>query len=171
MSNMRIVCPECGCLEMDIDEKKIVTVDGPSSSRAKCPACSWEGPLAAAPMMADSDAIWDTQRAWQLILVVATKHAAGPMIQALEFLGYVPKLLNGPTKEVPPNMVDKHNKVAAQIREDVSRAMFEGMVASTIEASIDGWKKWKDTMGTSYGIEVPKGGLDIETEEFNPNVS
>lgn len=158
MSNIetRHVCPQCANIELEVSEAQVIA-DGPSASKAYCPACQWAGPLNEVQLLASSDAMWDLQRTWNLLLVVMHKHGAGPMIQALEFLGYLPRELQAANEDVPEHALEAHNQLAQELRDKVSRAMFEALVTSVITSSTEAWKEWHDKLGDITNLPEPKG--------------
>lgn len=132
-------CPECGCPDLIIEKKGLVDSSGGSLATAECPICTWEGKLSDTVGMATTEQLWTIERIGDLLLKVTHKHAAGPMIQALEHVGLIPKML--PPKEYSTvggkqgekNREDQrkrreHNEVVQKIRDRVARASFAALI-------------------------------------------
>jgi hypothetical protein len=56
---------------------------------ASCPNCGWKGSLKSAAGILTTEKVYNTQAIALLLFHVTAKHAAGPLAQALAFVGLV----------------------------------------------------------------------------------
>jgi hypothetical protein len=124
----RHCCPDCGSIDLVVTSKGLLGADGKSLSRATCPNCAWEGPLKDTIGLATTEQVWTTERIAEVMLRVSSKHAAGPLIQLLEYIGLVPAMQEGTSSEARG-----HNDIVQLIRDRVARSTFEGMVTAAFE--------------------------------------
>lgn len=95
MADARHFCPECGNIELTVEDKLVAHVFiGDGSNRTKCPNCGWEGTLAETIGAVSSEQFWDLNRVANVLLRVVAKHAAGPFVQVLEFVGLMERPLD-----------------------------------------------------------------------------
>lgn len=122
-------CPDCGSIDMEISGQGILSASGDSTATATCPNCAWKGPLADTLGLATTETLWTVERIGELMIRLMGVHAAGPMVQAYEHVGLIPR-------EVPEdeNLTDNaradHNEMVQAIRNRVMTAI----VAAAIEA-------------------------------------
>lgn len=89
MSNQIYICPACGCPDLEAEKSSIIV---PAKERkVSCPNCKWEGPLSDTAGVLTSENVYDTKAVLNLLLFTTTKHAAGPIAQALIFIGLLEK--------------------------------------------------------------------------------
>lgn len=89
MASQIYICRQCGCPDL-VTEKTSLVIEA-KDRKAACPNCKWEGPLSEAAGIYTKDKVYDTKEVVNLLLHVTTKHAAGPIAQALEFIGLLEK--------------------------------------------------------------------------------
>lgn len=89
MSTQLFICPKCGCPDLLV-KKGSVIITG-KDRKASCPNCKWKGTLAEAGAIFTKEKVFDLKQVLNLLLHVTTKHAAGPLAQALEFIGLIEK--------------------------------------------------------------------------------
>lgn len=81
------ICPQCGCPDIEISQSALAL---PASQRpVRCPNCGWKAMLSDAAGIATTEKVFDTKAVLNLLLYVVTKHAAGPVSQALQFIGLI----------------------------------------------------------------------------------
>lgn len=85
MAELRPFCPTCTCLEITFSE----LAEGSGGRAAKCELCGWSGNEQDLVLVSSAEDFWDIERVGQVLLQVFTKHAIGPLIQALEHIGMV----------------------------------------------------------------------------------
>lgn len=90
MSSQLYICPTCGCPDIEEPQKSAILLP-PSSRKVYCPNCKWEGLLSEAVGVLTSENVYDTKAVLNLLLFTTTKHAAGPISQALIFIGLLEK--------------------------------------------------------------------------------
>jgi hypothetical protein len=79
------ICPQCGCPDIEVAQSSLVL---PAKERpTRCPNCKWTGMLSDAAGIASTEKLFDTKAVLNLLLYVVSKHAAGPVAQALKFIG------------------------------------------------------------------------------------
>ncbi len=89
MATQLYICKHCGCPDLEMPKTTIV-VDA-KDREVSCPNCQWKGPLSETAGIYTSEKVYDTKAVLNLLLFVTTKHAAGPIAQALEFIGMIEK--------------------------------------------------------------------------------
>lgn len=128
MREIRYFCPRCQGMELDIEMEGIIRVEGGvATNHARCKLCGWEGmhhELIGALSEAN-ELFWTGERIANALIMAATKHAAGPMLQVLELIGLIPRV-QGSAEE---------QKSAEAIREQVIRAVLEGIVTGAFETA------------------------------------
>jgi hypothetical protein len=118
-------CPKCQSLEIEETTKGIII--GSSPNRARCLLCKWEGTTneligALAPT---NEFFWTPEKVANALLIGASKYAAGPLVQLLEFIGLVPKIEGG----------KEEKQSARDIREAVVKAVLEAVVTASFETA------------------------------------
>jgi hypothetical protein len=108
------ICPECGC--PDLETPKVLVIVSAKEKKAHCPNCKWEGSLADAAGILTTENVYDTKAVLDLLLYTTMKHAAGPIAQALIFVG----------------LLDQGDQLGMNV---VMRAAIEGLVKETFEAA------------------------------------
>jgi len=114
----RYFCPECGGMELAVTTPStVVDKDGlQASNSAVCQLCGWEGTLKDTLGAVSSEEFYDIEKVGNILLRVVTKHASGPLCQALELVGII-----RPGDE--------------EGRAKVLRAAFEGCITGSFEAA------------------------------------
>ncbi len=133
-------CPDCGSIDLSIRGEGLKAPDGGSLAKAECPNCAWAGGLSDTVGFATTENVWTVERVGEVLLRVSAKHAAGPMVQVLEFTGLIPKTL----EKAPPaeenqgrnwseEELNNHNELAQIIRDRVMRRTFEAFIVAAFE--------------------------------------
>lgn len=86
MATAIYVCPACGCPDLMEPKASVLTLSA-KERKVHCPNCKWEGMLADAAGIATTERVYDTRAVLNLLLFVVTKNAAGPVAQALRYIG------------------------------------------------------------------------------------
>lgn len=147
MADARHFCPDCGSIDLVIEDKLLVHVhpESEDTHRAKCPNCGWEGPLGKTVGAVTTDQFWDIERVGEVLLRVVSKHAAGPFVQVMEFVGLLPRKMTlvdfaKSVGAVPPDHVGDvaDDSVISSWRAhcDMVDKMREGVVKAMLAASI-----------------------------------
>lgn len=144
MAEARHFCPDCGNIDLVINKAVLV---GQTSS-ASCPTCSWSGPLNKTIGAVTTEQFWDADRIGDVLLRVMATRAAGPLVQALEFIGLLPRKkepvphLNGEeisdavgnsTQAEDREAIEKHNKLAQAARDAVMQRIMEAAITAAFE--------------------------------------
>lgn len=142
----RHFCPDCGSIDLEITNRELRDAEGKSLGRAKCPNCAWEGPLTQTVGAVTQGQFWDSKRVGDLMIRVMAVHAAGPLVQALEFVGLLPRKREKPAP-LPEAATDeervkyesdlalwedpgtvKWNRAAQEARDSVMRKIMEAAI-------------------------------------------
>lgn len=83
------ICSKCGCPDLQIEKSTISLA--PTQKRVSCPNCGWAGTMNETAAILTTEKVFDTKAVLNLLLYVTTKHASGPLAQALQFIGLVEK--------------------------------------------------------------------------------
>lgn len=123
MRDVRYFCPQCQSIELEISKGLIIHAaeQGPTAS---CATCAWEGPLkeclgAIAPEGAQ---FWDANKVANLLLLVVSKYAAGPLIQVMEHVGLLPR---------------ERNSDAEELRDELLRTIIGAAVSAAFEKAAE----------------------------------
>lgn len=145
MADARHFCPDCGGIDLQIDETTtIITLEGSKPQRtAQCPNCSWSGPLTATIGAVTTEQFWDFKRVGDVLMRVIGRHAAGPFVQVMEFVGLLPRPYETPPKNADGSMwsptdLRTHNRLVREAREEILRAMIGAAIAAGFETA----EKW-----------------------------
>lgn len=103
MVDARYFCPDCGSIDLKIEQGGLEVAKG--TRECECPNCGWKGPIAKTVGAATTQQFWDTKRVGDVMIRTVGIHAAGPLVQCLEFIGLLPKKLPMP-KPGDSGMVD-----------------------------------------------------------------
>lgn len=134
MATQLYICKHCGCPDLEMPKSTIV-VDA-KDREVFCPNCKWRGPLTETAGIYTSEKVYDTKAVLNLLLYVTTKHAAGPIAQALEFIG----------------MIEKDDQEG---RDVIMRAALEGLIReSFVAAAVHSEEK-------KLGIKKPAEPSDV----------
>lgn len=151
MADARHFCPDCGNIELVIEDKLLVHVrpESEGAHRAKCPNCGWEGPLSKTVGAVTSEQFWDIERVGEVLLRVVSKHAAGPFVQVMEFVGLIPKkktlkefkeALEAQHEELGiegaiEERLVRYNAMVDHLREQVVKEMLAATITAGFEAA------------------------------------
>jgi ribosomal protein S27AE len=153
VADARHFCPDCGSIDL---------VHTPIAGNVKCPNCGWGGALSQTIGAVSREQFWDAERLAAVLLRVVTAHAAGPMVQVLEFAGILPRkigalevrgreVIDGGKRvvvETPEEMAEyiraaeirarspetkAHNARVQQMRDAVMRRIFEAAITAGFE--------------------------------------
>lgn len=129
MADARHFCPDCGNIDLIITK---AVLEGQTST-ARCPNCSWSGPLSKTIGAVTTEQFWDAERIGDVLLRVMATRAAGPLVQALEFIGLLPR-----KKEVSDDAeqraeIDKWNRLAQASRDAVMQRTMEAAITAAFE--------------------------------------
>lgn len=147
MPDARHFCPECGSIDIVVDKVSVVSADEAGHSTATCPNCSWSGSLSDSVGAVTSDQFWDAEKIGEVLLRVIATNASGPLIQALEFVGLLPKdAEHGGNREWATYCQDSRDHVMRQVFEVAVVAAFTaaGEVAQKGEKLRESFKENSD---------------------------
>lgn len=145
MATQLYICKQCGCPDLMMPKSNLV-LDA-NDKVAECPNCKWKGPLKDAAGIYTTEKIYDTKAVLDLLLHVTTKHAAGPIAQALIFIG----------------MIEADDQEAL---DKVMRAATEGLIRETFMAAAEhAAAKGKDAALRIEDIHIVTGAVDPGWQE------
>lgn len=124
MTDLQYFCPQCCGNEVRV-ERPVLLGTGPG--HAQCPLCGWQGSAddVLATPTPDHKTFWDGERVANLLIYAATHHAAGPLVQALEVVGLVPRVTGS----------EEEQRSALFVRAGVLKAVLEAVVVAGFEAA------------------------------------
>ncbi len=118
MATAIYICPQCGCPDL-VEPKRSAIVLPAKDRNVHCPNCKWEGSLDQAAGIATTERVYDSRAVLNLLLYVVTKHATGPVAQALVFIGLLdPKDQDGLDhimREATAGMIERAFVAAAEV--------------------------------------------------------
>ena len=173
MADARHFCPDCGGIDLQISRQFILLDEAEDTgATAKCPNCGWGGPLSKTVGAVTSEQFWDINRIGDVLLRVVSKHAAGPFIQVMEFVGLFQRPMT--QDQVPADWTDadirQHNELVATGREQVVKAM----LAAAISAGFEEAEKVHRTYAVTMNIPLHpalQGDEVTPTQSFGGNVT
>jgi DNA-directed RNA polymerase subunit RPC12/RpoP len=139
----RYACPDCGSIDLAVVGLGIAE----ASQKAVCPNCSWEGMVKDTIGFATTEQVWDIERVADVMLRVSNVHAAGPLVQCLEFVGILPKKLDKAPEGKSETWLAAHNSMVQQMRDFVMQETFTGMLTNCFEAAAMANKKYAAELG------------------------
>ena len=145
MAETHYACPDCGSIDLEISGEGLRDVDDKSLARAECPNCAWAGALKDTVGFATTENVFTAERLGEVMLRVSAKHAAGPLVQVLEWAGLLPPVLEAaPPAEATQGGepwtvedLERHNELAQQMRNEVMRATFEAFITASFEKAAE----------------------------------
>lgn len=154
MADERHFCPECGGIDLIFEDKLIshIRPGAKGATPAKCPNCGWEGVLSETIGAVTKEVFWDIEKISSVLLRVVAKHAAGPFVQVMEFVGLLPRkmsliLFAKSTGRVPSDHTGdvtdeqtirawrEHETLVEESRDAVLKAMLTGALTAGFEAA------------------------------------
>jgi hypothetical protein len=126
--DIQYFCPKCQGMELRIKQPEIYDVTKKNGgATAHCPLCNWTG-LAeevVAALRPENAEFWTSDRVANVMLYALTKHAVGPVLQALELVGMLPRIQGS----------DEEQASARQIREHVIKEVLANTAATAFAAA------------------------------------
>ncbi len=119
MSDIRLFCPRCGCI--DLIMPTIVGVD------LVCPSCAWTGSEAESLAAMTTEKFYGIEEVGEILLKVGAKHACGPLLSTLQHIG----LLN----KADPKRSDEYNAAVQRAQDHVMRSILEAIVVASFTAA------------------------------------
>jgi hypothetical protein len=129
MADAKRFCPECGSPDLVWTPLK----------NARCQLCGWEGDPKETTGVVTSDIIWDSERVSTVLLRVMAHHAAGPVVQALEFTGLLPRVEPRVEERGPGRILNDADKVKARLnakRQGIAQEMRDAVMRKVIEGAL-----------------------------------
>lgn len=129
-------CPKCQAMELQINS--VVNADG--AQRASCLLCKWEGDTSEliGAVSPENEKFWTGERVGSVMVMALAKHGAGPLIQAMELVGILPRVpdlgtIGGAAEEVK-RRVEEHAS-AQDIRDAIMQAVIGAAVSVAFETA------------------------------------
>jgi hypothetical protein len=129
--------------------------DGESMAWAECPNCSWKGPLSKTIGAVTSEQFWDAKRVGEAMIRVMAVHGAGPLVQALEFIGLLPR------KRLQP---EKTNDFVPELKEQYERELALFKDPSTPKWNIEAQKSRDAVMQRIMEAAITAGFEEAERQ-------
>lgn len=85
MASQLYICPVCGCPDLEVATSALKLP--PDARKVSCPNCKWTDVLTKAAGIMTTEKVFDTNAVSSLLLHVVMRHGAGPIAQALQFIG------------------------------------------------------------------------------------
>lgn len=134
-------CPQCQSIEVSVQRPLIIDPIKPNGgATASCGHCGWGGGAeeligALAP---ENEQFWTGERVANVMLGTVARHAAGPLIQVLGFLGLTPQLIDATTRDATTILEDSsHNADAQVIRDKVMQAVLAAAITAAYETAAE----------------------------------
>lgn len=166
------LCPDCGFNELLVRNQGLKGPDGESIATASCPNCGWDGPLRRTVGVLTTERLWTSKAIGDLMLRIVTRHAAGPMVQAYEFIGLLPR-----TQEIPEDGSDEeikaardHNDLAQACRNHVMRAVFASAIEAGFEAAEEAHRFYATQTNTPLHPVIRDDGKPSAERTFGGDV-
>jgi hypothetical protein len=121
MPTQQQFCPKCAYIGVIV-----------SKGLAECPLCSWKGEARETLGAITTETFWDEKRVGDLLINVLARHAAGPLVQALEHVGLLPKMI----KTENPADALVWNREAQKARDETMRAVMEAAITSAFNEAV-----------------------------------
>lgn len=174
MADARHFCPDCGSIDLDMTTKGGI-ITRPDTNTARCPNCGWSGPVSKTIGAVTTEQFWDAERVGEVMLRVMAIHGAGPLVQALEFIGLLPRMKEVPPYDLlyddglpPPRQVAmKWNAEAQNSRNAVMQAIMEAAITAAFEEAERQNRRFATEMGTDLHPMLKE---EVEPE-FGGNVT
>lgn len=119
MGEARHFCPDCGSIDIEIINRDLRDDKGNSLGRAECPNCGWKGALTQTIGAVSTEQFWDAERVGEVMMRTMAIHAAGPLVQCLEFIGLLPR-----KRYKPEDKLDHHVNEESKKKYEAELALF-----------------------------------------------
>ncbi len=152
MADVKQVCPKCTNIELAFEEVMlVVSADGTSNDqKASCPVCGWHGLANETVAAATLSQFWGLEKVGNFLLVLISRHAAGPLVQGLEFVGLLPAAKTEPDEHVSTERLVEYNEMVQEAKDQVMRAVFEAAVSAAFTTAAVANK----TVNKAFGIKM-----------------
>lgn len=173
-ADARHFCPDCGGIDLII-MRPAVTLAGAenSGSTATCPNCNWSGTLGQTIGAASREGFWDIDKVGYVLLRVVSKHAAGPFLQVMEFVGLLPRPRTlTPEQAMNPKLVGEvkqHNEIVEQARNGILRAIIGAAITAGFEEAEQWHRVWAVKMNKPLDDLIRVGSSGPKDREFGGN--
>lgn len=143
MAEARYFCPDCGSVDLIITGEVVKNVE--------CPNCGWKGPINETLGLATTEKIWDIERIGSVMLRTMAVHAAGPLVQALEFIGLLQKkiVLQNSTETAEHVRQVLWNKEVQRSRDSVMQRICEAAITAGFNEAERQNRRFAEVMGTN----------------------
>lgn len=127
LREIQYFCPQCQGMELELHVSPILPSDGSLVGKASCSLCGWAGTTEQliGAISPDNAGFWTSERIANVLLLAATKHAAGPMLHCLEFLGLAPVVDGEPGEQ----------ESAQEARGEIMRKILEAITVTAFQAA------------------------------------
>jgi hypothetical protein len=142
-------CPECQSIEIEVEKNLIIDPSRKDQGKtATCKLCNWSGPVAdlIGAITPKGEQFWDAEKVANVLMGVCLKHGAGPILQALAFVGLLPKIRGGAEEQAS----------AIAIREEVTKEVLAAMMTVAFEAAAKLVKPHYEKFDQEQGEAVEK---------------
>lgn len=140
----RHFCPQCGFIDIIIENQGLKGPDGKSLATATCPNCGWAGGLNET-LGGIGRGFWDAERVGNLLIGVLARSAAGPLVQALEYVGLLPK--EAQPKEYAACDSKVYVDAVIEARNVVMRRILEASITAAFEEAMEQQKLFMAKVG------------------------
>lgn len=144
-------CPKCQNIDVKVARLGIVGADG--EVPASCGLCGWTGKSSelVGAVTGAGDTFWDGEKVGNVMIMAIAKHGAGPLIQAMELIGILPRI---PELVATPGLQEE--ALAAQaIKDQIMQAVIGAACAAAFETAAvlvpDHMARFKDDRAEAVG--------------------
>lgn len=143
-------CPDCGTLDF-ISEGSSLVLDasGDTTGTLTCVNCSWTGRAADTIILATTERVFGVEEISGILVRIVAKHAAGPLIQALEFTG------------VSPSPSTTSLSGWAELVEDVRSEVLRDTISAALEAAFMAGSKGHHTAAEMLWARHPQQAAQL----------
>lgn len=131
-------CPKCAYIGVIV-----------AKGQAECPLCQWKGEARETLGAITTETFWDEKKVGDLLIAILARHSAGPLVQALEHIGLLPKMVTIPTDLVEGTpeyskarerfydpLTPKWNAAAQKARDATMTAIMEASLTTAFNEAV-----------------------------------
>lgn len=134
MREIAYFCPQCQGNEMELGAVQ----DADGSVAAQCKLCKWSGrstEIVGAVSPANAQ-FWNAEKLGNVMMIALARHGAGPLLQALELLGILPRIPVSDEGTLTPERLAEAES-AQECRNRVMQAVVGAAVTAAYETAAE----------------------------------
>lgn len=155
MTEVARFCPKC--MSIDVEDKPTLLLEG-SQPEMSCLICGHTFTRAESVAAISGEGFWTIEKIANVVMMTVTRHASGPFLQVMEFVGLLPKAYDRDNfTKFTGYSVDKYAEyleIRAEMINETVKAMVEGVITNGFNEAAQQHAKLEQRLGKG-SVAVP----------------